>query len=198
MSLRDLLWGSTVDVIAINVRPATVERASSGPRDYYTTLRIIDPSSPLGITVTIFRPFKDAIPVVNPGDIVLLRSFRVQSRKHEMIAISTNCSAWGVWRKTSDQSVADTAESPDNEQSFRRRRRSIVDGNGPDVEFEDEEVKYIETLGKWWDELPSDISQELVRGPFEGHQKDSGDISIRKRKAEDRMSMFRKRRSTIV
>lgn len=40
-------------------------------------MRIVDSSFPAGMTATVLRPHKEALPVVQLGDVVLLRSFKV-------------------------------------------------------------------------------------------------------------------------
>jgi hypothetical protein len=52
-------------------------RAESGQRDYYTAVRIVDSSQPSGIIMRLFRPYKSALPEVEVGDVVMLRSFKV-------------------------------------------------------------------------------------------------------------------------
>ena len=42
------------------------------------SMRVVDSSRPLGITVSVFRPRKDALPRVEVGDCVLLRNFKVR------------------------------------------------------------------------------------------------------------------------
>jgi len=52
-------------------------RAESGQRDYYTAVRIVDSSQTSGIIMRLFRPYKSALPEVEVGDVVMLRSFKV-------------------------------------------------------------------------------------------------------------------------
>lgn len=42
------------------------------------SMRVVDSSLPVGITATVLRPHKDALPAVEVGDVVLLRSFKVR------------------------------------------------------------------------------------------------------------------------
>jgi len=42
------------------------------------SMRVVDSSRPLGVTVSVFRPKKDALPRVEVGDCVLLRNFKVR------------------------------------------------------------------------------------------------------------------------
>lgn len=126
---------STIDVLAIVTSTTPLQRSKSGPKDYYLTLNIIDPSSNSTLTtVQIFRPFKEALPVVSKGAAILLRNFKVQSQKHEFVLVSTACSAWAVF---------------ENGQS--------VQVNGPPVEIGAEERGFAKGLSQWWASLGQDV-----------------------------------------
>lgn len=58
-------------------RKKPIERARKGQRDYFISMRVVDSSKPLGITVNVFRPHRDALPRVEVGDCILLRNFKV-------------------------------------------------------------------------------------------------------------------------
>lgn len=76
-------------MIGVIARSKPIKRATKGPKDYYTSFRIIDSSRPTGLTVSVFRPRKEALPVVDVGDCVLLRDFKVgwmPSRDAEMLS----------------------------------------------------------------------------------------------------------------
>jgi len=40
-------------------------------------MRLVDSSTPYGIAATALRPYKEALPIVEVGDVVLLREFKV-------------------------------------------------------------------------------------------------------------------------
>ena len=78
----------------------------------------------------IFRPRELALPIVNPGDAILLRNFKVQSFEKRLGLLSTDCSAWAVFRKGVEMEV-----------------------RGPPVEFGPEERGFIKGLWKWWESV---------------------------------------------
>ena len=45
-----------------------------------------------------FRAYATALPVAEPGDVVLLSKFKVESRKREPLLRSVDESSWCVWR----------------------------------------------------------------------------------------------------
>lgn len=45
-----------------------------------------------------FRAYATALPAAEPGDVVLLRAFKVESRKREPLLRSVDESAWCLWR----------------------------------------------------------------------------------------------------
>ena len=72
-----LAWGSVVDVIGVVAQHTPIQQAKGGTRDFYVAMRIVDSSRPQGIVMRIFRPYEEALPQVEVGDVVLLRSFVV-------------------------------------------------------------------------------------------------------------------------
>ncbi|KKY18372.1 hypothetical protein UCRPC4_g04989 [Phaeomoniella chlamydospora] len=141
-------FNQTVDVIVVCSSPSTnIKRAPSGPRDYYTTLHITDPTIshnnvhsngknklPINLhatTAQIFRPWKNALPATKKGDVILLRCFKVQSRKHEITLLSTEGSGWVVF----------PSESPEEQV------------HGPPVEYGEKERQHAMKLRTWWIEI---------------------------------------------
>ncbi|KAF8460672.1 hypothetical protein BDZ91DRAFT_851479 [Kalaharituber pfeilii] len=140
-----LCWNTITDLIGVVARSKPIQRAKKGPRDYYTSIRIIDPSHPLGMTVSIFRPYKDALPVVEPGDCMLLRNFKTISADHVLLAQSTNTSSYLVWK------------------DHGRGRPGIAPG--PPVEYGEEENEYAARLGRWYEELEESVKEDLLQWP---------------------------------
>lgn len=121
-------FGSTIDVLAIVTSTTPIRRSKTGPKDYHMTLHITDPSSNLSATsAQMFRPFKESLPIVQGGAVILLRNFKVQSQKHKLILVSTASSAWAVFEKGHDVQVS-----------------------GPPVEMGAEERGFAKGLGQWW------------------------------------------------
>ena len=132
----------TIDVFATIVSSTSISRAKSGPKDFYQSLYIADPSSasetPPITTARVFRPRKTAFPLVAEGDAILLRNFQVQTQAKRILLLSTDTSAWAVFQKGED-----------------------VQMNGPPVEFAAEERGYAKGLWSWWASLGASKIQKL-------------------------------------
>ncbi|KAH0140999.1 hypothetical protein KCU67_g14669, partial [Aureobasidium melanogenum] len=161
---------------------STAERAKSGPKDYYTTLRVID--QPLheyhtasqdggvkDVKVEIFRPFKQSLPTASPGDVVLLRGFVVRSRNHKNYLLSTAASGWCVWRHGAPSSSAlnyEGEEEEDDRPVWARKgtsQRVGEDGvreevTGPPVEIGDEEREKVTMVRTWWEGLQKESNDK--------------------------------------
>lgn len=122
-------FNSMADTISVAVEVSPVARATSGPRDYYLTLRLTDPSM-AGTTLPaqIFRTNKTALPAVLEGDVILLRNFKVQSFNHSMMLLSTDSSAWAVFHGEAKEPRV----------------------TGPPVEYGPEERTYVADLQNWY------------------------------------------------
>ena len=144
---------NTVDVLAIVSSAASMpSRATSGPRDHFTTLKITTPPAHGKVHVAfpqtqvqIFRPAKDVLPVANVGDVVLLRDFVVRSAKGKCFLLSTASSAWCVWRygkgsHVSVECLGRPVEFGNGEENHARALRKLwVLGGKEDNEVEDVE-----------------------------------------------------------
>lgn len=88
------------DILALVTTPSTPPtRASKGPKHHTTTLHITDLSMyPSQTTVQVFRTYANALPVAEPGDVVLLRGMSVKSLNRHACLVSADESAWCVWR----------------------------------------------------------------------------------------------------
>lgn len=139
---------SALDVLAvITDKTKDPVRAKKGPRDYFTIFCIIDPSLPSSdsIRVEVFRPYKTTLPVPEVGDVVLLRSFAVKSKKHMPYLLSTDASAWCVWH------YKDSVE--DGKPAWAQKARKATSKEeikGPPVEFGEEERSRSRDLREWW------------------------------------------------
>lgn len=76
-ALSSLTWGAVVDIIGVVSLFRPMKRAKGGQKDWYMSMRVVDSSLLAGITATILRPYKEALPTVEVGDVMLLRSFKV-------------------------------------------------------------------------------------------------------------------------
>lgn len=128
-------FATVIDVLATVASTTPMQRSKSSPKDYHVTLNITDPSSDSSYTtVQIFRPFKEALPVVSEGAAILLRNFKVQSQKHRFILVSTASSAWAVFEIGQSVQI-----------------------NGPPVEIGAEERGFAKGLVQWWASLGQDV-----------------------------------------
>lgn len=133
-------FGQLVDIIAVCTEDSPEpERAKSGPKDYHTTLRLCDSSldskGRTAVPGQIFRPVKQALPSTRRGDVVILRSFKVQTLKRKVVLISTDTSSWAVFR---------TSLSP------KSAAWSEVVVSGPPIEYGLAETEHAKTLLHWW------------------------------------------------
>ena len=119
-----------IDTISVASRDSKAPtRAASGPKDYYTIFRITDPSVwPIDTLVQVFRPWRKALPSVRKGDVVMLRSMRLKSRKRRPYLISCDESAWCVWKGDSREPEC----------------------AGPPVDKGTDEEKAVNVLRSWW------------------------------------------------
>lgn len=87
-------------VVATTAPPAAPARAKGGPRQYFMSFHATDPSAAPGtvVEVQMYHPHKDALPVVAPGDVVLLQKFQVKALSGKGVGLRTGAeSAWAVW-----------------------------------------------------------------------------------------------------
>ena len=166
-------FGSQTSTSSIVLGATTPSRASSGPRDFSTTIFLTDPSAlshsnnknnrfePLSPTsaftlATIFRPVRASLPRPCPaGSVLLLRNFKVQHTARAPSLISTADSAWALFLPPSPHHHHPTSEP-------------II--SGPPVEFGPEECGYVRGLWEWWDQVPSstkDATNEEVEKRIE-------------------------------
>lgn len=135
-------YSHQIDVLAIcTADSGAPTRSMSGPKDYNISLYLTDffLEGTTTVTAQLFRPYKEALPVVHRGEVILLRSFKVQSQKHKMMLLSTDSSAWAVF-SLSKLSAKD-AEYWDLQ----------VHVPGPPVEYGSEEHVYAKRLMEWWE-----------------------------------------------
>ncbi len=135
-------FNTPVDVFATIVFSTSPTRAKTGPKDFYQSLYITDPSSASSqapfTTARIFRPHKSAFPEVEQGDAILLRNFIAQNQAKQLMLLSTDSSAWAVFRKGEEVQI-----------------------RGPPVEFAAEERGFVRGLWGWWASLSSDKRESL-------------------------------------
>lgn len=136
--------GAKLDVLAVaTTTPSEPQRTKSTSRQFLSTFHVTDVSiGPNSVTeVQVFRPYKDALPVIQAGDGILLRNFQVISVKNRGFALrSEETSSWAVFK---------------NEEEPEMR--------GPPVELADEEKNHMALLKQWYGSLDSAGMAKLAR-----------------------------------
>jgi hypothetical protein len=144
-----------LDVLAIaTTTPPEPKRATKGPRHYLITFNITDPSvAPTSVTeVLVFRPYKEALPIVEAGDGILLRNFQftaVMGRGFALRSDQNEASSWAVFKGDGNQ----------------------VETRGPPVEYGEGEKNHILALKDWYRGLDSVAMSKINRANGE---KDTG------------------------
>ncbi|KAL9019530.1 MAG: hypothetical protein Q9185_003230 [Variospora sp. 1 TL-2023] len=154
-------FDTQTSTLSIVLASTPITRASSGPRDFYTTIMLTDPSSlpspphpepdsPTSptttsttpfTTTTIFRPTRSTLPSPLPsGSVLLLRSFTVTHSARAPSLLSSDSSAWAVFPPhTTDPAIS-----------------------GPPIEFGAEERGYVRGLWEWWDQVDASVKADAV------------------------------------
>ncbi|KAL8840816.1 MAG: hypothetical protein Q9176_003663 [Flavoplaca citrina] len=159
-------FNTTTSTLSIVLASLPITRASSGPRDFYTTLFLTDPSSlqaqqqpPLSQSsnsfqaanlqtapftlARLFRPSRISLPQKpKKGDVILLRSCAVTSYSRTASLLSSNSSAWALF-------------------SYGRHHTEPAIA-GPPVEFGAEERGYVRGLWEWWEQLAESTKEGVM------------------------------------
>ena len=133
-NLRNYVRKSISVVGIVTAEPSTPVRAKGGPREYVMSFNVTDVAiGPAHVVeVQLYRAHKDSLPVVKPGDGILLRNLQVQALTNKDFGLrSGNESAWAVY---------DVDDSPPQIK-------------GPPLEDYDQYNDYMETLKAWYRSL---------------------------------------------
>ena len=169
-------YNNLVDILAISISRSNITLSTAGPKDKCVILRLTDPSSLSNFSLSsvpytvaqLFRPQRNALPSTNRGDAILLRNFKVQSSEQKLTLLSTESSAWAVFRKASEVQI-----------------------NGPPVEFGAEERGFARGLSDWWN-VAGDRVTNMIEGIEE--QADQDEFSQEKEDSPTRMRKGAKKR----
>jgi hypothetical protein len=138
--------GKNLDVMGlVTMQPAAARRPKHGPRDYMLSFNITDQSmSPSQVIVVhIFRPHIESLPVVRPGDAVLLRQFCVVAMQDRGFGLRTGeTSSWAVLEHD--------------------REDELPQIKGPPVELSDAEMAHGALLRTWYAAL-DDKSKDKIQ-----------------------------------
>ncbi|KAH0425752.1 hypothetical protein CcaCcLH18_10797 [Colletotrichum camelliae] len=137
--------GRAVDVLAIaTTEPPEAKRAKGGPRGIMLAFNITDHSvAPTQtVPVHIFRPHRAALPVVHPGDAVLLRHFSITSMTGRGFGLRANDgSSWAVFERNSQDDLPQI--------------------RGPPVELSKQETSHAALLKQWYSGLDAKSMAKL-------------------------------------
>lgn len=139
--------GQSLDVMAVAMmQPPDPQRAKRGPREYMMSFTIADQSTAPNavVEVQLYRPHKDALPIVKAGDVVLLRKFKVVALQGKGFGLRTeDGSSWAVWEH----------EQPGGPLQVR----------GPPVEAVAKEARHAAYLLEWFGLLDEQARSKLER-----------------------------------
>lgn len=142
--------------------PDRARRPRHGPRDYMLEVALTDPSLPSSSVriAQFYRPHIRALPVVDAGDVVMLRKVDVLAMRGRDFGVKIGSeSAWAVYQKSSEELLPQI--------------------NGPPVEeVTGEEVDYVKGLRDWWDSLNVEAqreAEEAAEKSLHVAQQDEGD-----------------------
>lgn len=126
-----------MDVIAVCSTSSTkAERAKAGPKDYHTSMHLVDPTCDTdrtpSVLTQVFRPVKKALPVARAGDIVILHNLKVHTIGRRFALLSSDSSSWSVITFTTNSDDFDVVTS------------------GPPLEQGSAEADYALSLSHWW------------------------------------------------
>lgn len=144
---------NTLDVAAVVTSSNTTPQRTKA-RQYVSSFTIFDPSTaPQGvIEVSLFRAHKDYLPVVKPGDSILLRRFTVTSLTDRGFGLRTEDeSSWAVF-------------NTDGEDAAPQVR-------GPPVELSEKEKSYLVDLRAWYVALDESAKEKVAAAVGEMVQK---------------------------
>jgi hypothetical protein len=133
-----------LDVLAVvTTLPSEPQRAKAGLRHYHLRFNVTDATiAPSGVVVVnIFRPYKTALPTIQPGECVLLRNFLVKSEKGAGFTLrSDDGSSWVVFKNGGEEEV-----------------------RGPPVEYGDGERDHVSFFKAWYRNLDTNSLQRLEK-----------------------------------
>ncbi|KAJ5442930.1 Telomere end binding protein [Penicillium cf. griseofulvum] len=174
-------YDNLVDTISIVHEASPITRAKSGPKDWFVTIQLTDPSM-AGTTLRaqIFRRYKSSMPSLVQGTTILLRDFKVRSFDHTVMLVSVESSAWAVF----------DGFGPDAE------------ANGPPVEYGSQERAYASGLRRWYEEVGSDriadrmLQEAIARDSQERDLTPSSQVPSESGSPDSRRGSQRKRKSS--
>ncbi|RDI85145.1 hypothetical protein Vi05172_g5149 [Venturia inaequalis] len=149
------------DVIAVVTKSSTRPlRAESGPKDFVTEFLISDEGFwPNKLSVKIYRPWKPALPVLEEGDLILLRGFNVLSTmKGVGLYMRSNASSsWCAWKfnlKVEENDLSSDDDQPKWSQKIKAGKELTLEDRevctAAEAQRGNEERDFVQELREWW------------------------------------------------
>lgn len=149
------------DVIAIVTKSSTRPlRAERGPKDYVTEFLISDEDFwPNKVSVKIYRPWKPALPVLEDGDLILLRGFDVLPIKKGvgLYMRSNESSSWCAWKfnlKITEHNLSSDNDQITWSQKIKAGKELTLEDRevctAAEAQRGDEERRFVQELREWW------------------------------------------------
>ncbi|KAJ4414546.1 hypothetical protein N0V85_003107 [Neurospora sp. IMI 360204] len=162
-SIRNNL-GKNVDIVAmVSSTPTNPTRAKGGPREYMMSFNVTDPSTaPTHVVeVQMYRAHKESLPIVKPGDAILLKQVEIRSMTAgKGFGLRTGeGSAWAVFEATPEEEDEEVDGEGANTASSQPPQIK-----GPAVENWEEFGGYMVMLKKWYRLL---LKDEAAKGKLE-------------------------------
>ncbi|KAK9449682.1 uncharacterized protein V1518DRAFT_449642 [Limtongia smithiae] len=136
--LAEITVGYEGDFIGIACLTPTIKKTKDDKgkdtHKYYVYIEITDPSLPSGESIRVYidRLYKQTMPDVKAGDVLLFRNFYMSIRKQKFTALSQLTSSWVVFSFPEDGSMPGATMS------------------GAPVEYGDDEVDYCVRIRNWF------------------------------------------------
>lgn len=173
-SIRNHL-GQNVDIVAIvSSQPTNPVRAKGGPREYIMSFNVTDPSTAPAhvVEVQMYRPHKESLPIVKPGDAILLKQVEIRSfSAGKGFGLRTGeQSAWAVFEATSQEEQEDETQGNRDREGKEGATAATTTNQPPPqikgspVENWEEFAGYMVMLKKWYRLLMRD---EAAKGKLE-------------------------------
>ncbi|KAK4151817.1 hypothetical protein C8A00DRAFT_16830 [Chaetomidium leptoderma] len=137
----------------VTTQPTPPTRAKGGPREYFMSFHVTDPSAaPTAVVeVQLYRPHKDSLPVVAPGDVVLLQRFQVKALSKKGFGLRTGAeSAWAVWEADVPPAAAASQNGGGGGDGGGQMVAAAPQIRGPPVEDWEGYVGYVGRLREWF------------------------------------------------
>lgn len=168
-------YNEGTDVIAVVTKASRRPlRAETGPKDFGTSFLLSDIELwPHKVLVTVYRPWKGALPVVEIGDIILLRGFDVLPKKggSGLYLRSNEGSAWCVWNFSYkfDENELNSDDPPEWARKEKRGEVLMLEDRekvtGPYVQRGEEERNFVQDLRAFWvDKAETDSTMQKNGG----------------------------------